>query len=211
MHNLYVKVCGITRLIDATRAEKFGANLLGFIFYKNSPRYISPTKAKNIIKKLSPVTSRVGVFVNEDNNKILKIAQNLSLDFIQLSGHESSRDVSYLLKQGFKVIKTIHVSTQSELQKIKKISADIIHLDTADKKLYGGSGKQFNWNLTLSKSHKNIMLAGGIKSDNVLDGIKRFNPLIVDVNSGVELKPGMKSEKMLKEFFKKVNRYRNGK
>ncbi len=211
MNNLSVKVCGITRTQDAKSAVKYGAELLGFIFYKKSLRNISVSKAKEIIVTMPPTISRVGVFVNEDKNKILKIAQKLQLDFIQLSGNETKADIRFLSKHGFKIIKTIAVATQDDINKAKNLNVDIVHLDRADKKLYGGSGKQFDWNLKLPKSIHNIMLAGGVNADNVVQGIKKFHPLVVDVNSGVESKPGIKSDMLLKEFFEKVNRVRYGK
>ncbi len=211
MHNFKVKVCGITRAKDAKSAIKYGADMLGFIFYKKSVRYISVVSAKKIIDTLPPTIARVGVFVNEDRNKVLKIAQKLQLDFIQLSGNETKADIRFLSKNRFKIIKTIAVATQDDIKRAILLDVDIVHLDTADKKLYGGSGRQFNWNLKIPKSMKNIMLAGGINSDNVIDGIKKFQPLIIDVNSGVENKPGQKSDKLLKEFFKKVNKERYGK
>lgn len=210
MHDFKVKVCGITREKDALAAVKYGADMLGFIFYKKSPRYVSVVKAKKIISVLSPIVIRVGVFVNEDKMKILKTAQNLQLDFIQLSGNETQSDIHFLSKNGFKIIKTVAVATQNDIEKVKKTDVDIIHLDCADTKLYGGSGKQFNWNLKLPKSLKNIMLAGGINSGNVIEGVKKFTPLIIDVNSGVEFKPGYKSDKLLQEFFGKVNKIRYG-
>ncbi len=211
MHSLKIKVCGITRAKDAKSAVKYGADMLGFIFYKKSPRYISVADAKKITETISPTVSRVGIFVNEDTKKILSIAQKLSLDFIQLSGNETKTDILFLTKKGFKIIKTVHVSTQKDIMKTINLDVDIIHFDTADKKLFGGSGKQFNWNLKLPKSIKTVMLAGGINSDNVLHGIKKIKPMIVDVNSGVEYKPGLKSDKLLKEFFEKVNKFRYGK
>lgn len=211
MHDFKVKVCGITREKDALAAVKYGADILGFIFYKKSPRFVSVVKANKIISVIPPTVIRVGVFVNEDKIKVLKTAQNLQLDFIQLSGNEPQSDIRFLLKNGFKIIKTIAVATQNDIEKVKKFDVDVIHLDCADTKLYGGSGKQFNWNLKLPKSLKNIMLAGGINSGNVAKGIKKFKPLIIDVNSGVEFKPGYKSEKLLQEFFKRVNKIRYGK
>lgn len=211
MYNLKIKVCGINREKDAQSAIKYGADMLGFIFYRKSPRYLSVSQAKKIINLIPPTVFKVGVFVNEDIKKILNIANKLSLDFIQLSGDETQKDITTLQKNGFKVIKTNSVATQNDILKASKLKTDIVHFDTADTKLYGGSGRQFNWNLKLPKNIKNIMLAGGINAGNVLDGIKKFKPLIIDVNSGVEYKPGFKSDKLLKEFFQKVNKFRYGK
>ena len=211
MSRLLIKVCGITRVKDAKASVSLGADLLGFIFYKKSPRYITPAKVLKIVSSIPVTTRRVGVFVNENNEKILSIANRLQLDFIQLSGDETKKDIRFLQKNGYKVIKTVRISSNSEISSLKATIADIVHLDTADKKLYGGVGKQFNWDTKTGKVNLPLMLAGGINKENVLEGIKKIQPIIVDVNSGVESKPGIKSELKLKEFFKTVDRYRYGK
>lgn len=210
MNNLKIKVCGISRLKDAKVAVKSGADLLGFIFFRKSPRYVSVKHAVDILNKIPATIGRVGVFVNEDIEIVLTIAKKCQLDYVQLSGDEKKRDIKIIQKNGFKVIKTIRIKDNKDMKKVKNISADIIHLDTADKKLYGGTGSQFDWEIKIPKSVNNLMLAGGINADNVLKGINLFNPLIIDVNSGVEFKPGLKSDKKIKQFFKTVNKYRYG-
>ena len=210
MNNLKIKVCGISRLKDAKVAVKSGADLLGFIFFRKSPRYVSVKHAVDILNKIPATIGRVGVFVNEDIEIVLTIAKKCQLDYVQLSGDEKKRDIKIIQKNGFKVIKTIRIKDNKDMKKVKNISADIIHLDTADKKLYGGTGSQFDWEIKIPKSVNNLMLAGGINADNVLKGINLFHPLIIDVNSGVEFKPGLKSDKKIKQFFKTVNKYRYG-
>ncbi|KAA3632436.1 MAG: phosphoribosylanthranilate isomerase [Calditrichaeota bacterium] len=210
MDRLFVKICGITRLVDALTAYRYGADMLGFIFYKKSKRYITPKNAGQILDAIAPMISRVGVFVNEDVEKIIRISQKLNLDYVQLSGDERKSDVRRIRNTGFKVIKTFHITTGFNKKSLINHPADIIHLDTADKKLYGGVGKSFDWNIKIPKT-KNLMLAGGLNENNVLKGIKTFQPLIVDLNSGVEIKPGYKSKTKLERIFLKLNRYRYGK
>ena len=205
-----IKVCGITRVYDAKAAIKYGADILGFIFFRKSPRYISSARALEIIKSLPATVEKVGVFVNEPVDGIIKIARKLRLDYIQLSGDELNKDVLILKKNGLKVIKTIRVKPETDFLKVPS-SPDIIHLDNADKDQYGGSGESFDWKIKLPEKLNNIMLAGGINIDNVQKGVKKFSPLIVDVNSGVEYKPGMKSDKKLKAFMKLCNKIRYGK
>lgn len=209
MSKFKVKVCGITRTKDAQAAVKYGADMLGFIFYKKSPRYITTKQALEIINTMPATVSIVGVFVNEPIDKIISKAKKLRFDYVQLSGDETNQDIKKLKSAGYKVIKSFKVD--SNMSKLINLTADIVHLDNADKGSYGGSGKQFDWNLKIPKSVNNIMLAGGIDSKNVLDGIRKFNPIIIDVNSGVEFKPGLKSETKLKQFFKVVNKIRYGK
>jgi len=204
MRAFKIKICGINSLATAKEAEKQGADLLGFIFYKKSPRFLSAISAKLIISKLKPTTQTVGVFVDETPEKVIKIAQSLKLTFIQLSGHEPTRLIAFYQKNGLKVIKTTHIKNKNDLARIKNSPADIIHLDRADKDKYGGTGKVFDWSLR-PQGINNLMLSGGINIDNVAEGAKLFKPLIVDVNSGVERKPGVKSKKMIKEFIQFCN------
>ena len=209
MNRLFVKICGITRLVDALTAYRYGADMLGFIFYKKSKRYITPRNAGHILEVIPPTISRVGVFVNEDIEKIIRISQNLHLDFVQLSGDESKSDLRRIKNSGFKVIKTFHIATGFNVNSMINHPADVIHLDTADKKLYGGIGKSFDWNIKIPKLN-NLMLAGGLDENNVLKGVNTFHPLIVDLNSGVETKPGYKSKTKLERIFLTLNRYRYG-
>jgi phosphoribosylanthranilate isomerase len=211
MNRFKIKVCGITRIKDAQAAVKYGADIIGFIFYRKSPRYISTMQALEIINSIDPTVSTMGVFVNEPVDKIIPKAKKLRLDYIQLGGDETNRDIKKIKSAGFKVIKSFRLDKNYDITKLTNSAADIVHLDNADKGSYGGSGKQFDWNIKIPKSVSNIMIAGGIDSKNVVDCIKRFNPLIIDVNSGVETKPGLKSDTKLKQFFKVVNKIRYGK
>ena len=203
-----VKVCGITRLNDAQTAVELGADLLGFIFYKRSKRYISAADALKIVKKIPPTTARVGVFVNEDSDRILKIACMLRLDFIQLSGNERDRQLVVLHQEGFKVIQAFHITEQNHYKTATESKADLILIDNAGKDGIGGTGKTFDWNLKPPKRIPNLVLAGGINVDNVQQGLEIFNPLVIDVNSGVEFKPGIKSAEKMDDFFKKCNALR---
>lgn len=209
MKRLQVKVCGITRIRDARLAITHGADMLGFIFYKKSPRFVSQKNVKAILENIDPTVGRVGVFVNEDVNRVLRISNKLQLDFVQLSGNEKQADINKVRKAGFKVIKTVHLGTDNRKYRAKLPRVDIVQFDTADREKYGGTGKQFDWNIKLPKV-RNLMLSGGIDSENVLSGIKKFNPVIVDVNSGVESKPGIKSSQKLTAFMRICNNYRYG-
>ncbi len=210
MKNFQIKVCGITRERDAQLAARFGADMLGFIFYKKSKRYISATDAKKIIKKLPATIDRVGVFVDADFDSILKTADRLKLDYVQLHGKQSNSIIRNLQKSGLKVISSFHIRTKSDYKKAAASDADILQLDnsTADKP--GGTGRRFDWTIRPNTAIPNLMLSGGISADNVLEGIRIFDPIIVDVNSGVEILFGKKSEIRLKQFFSVCNRIRYG-
>lgn len=211
MSRFKIKVCGMTRLKDVLLAYQLGADMFGMIFYKNSPRYISAAKALEIVKHISPTFNRVGVFVNESPKKILKVACQLRLDYIQLSGNEPYQHIKELHQAGFKVIKAFSVNNKEDFKNVYRSKADLILLDNSNRKHYGGTGKTFDWSFEPPRKIANLILAGGINVDNVEEGVKLFYPLVVDVNSGVEQKPGIKSTTKMKRFFKKCDEIRYGK
>ena len=205
-----IKVCGITRLKDARIAIRLGADLLGFIFYRRSPRFISAASAREIIRQIAPTAIRVGVFVNETPNKVIHLARHLQLDLVQLNGDESNREIRHFQREGLGVIKTFHVETRDDFARIGACPAEIMHLDNRTDNSRGGTGERFNWSLRPPRRISNLMLAGGINADNVSEGQRLFRPLIIDVNSGVEYRPGLKSETKLREFFAVVEKIRYG-
>ena len=191
-----IKICGITQLKDALLASKLGATYLGFIFYKKSPRYISPKKASSIITKLPNNILKVGIFVNEPLNNVKKIAKQLKLNLIQLHGNESQ---SYCNKLKLPIIKAFRV--KNKLKLIHKTPYCLF--DTFTSK-YGGSGKVFNWNLIQNLiNKKKSFLSGGLNINNIKKAYS-LKPYALDVNSGIELKPGVKDPKKLKKLFNKL-------
>jgi phosphoribosylanthranilate isomerase len=210
MNHFKIKVCGITRLRDALLAERLGADMLGFVFYSKSPRHLSVADAKVIVDKLSATIGRVGVFVEPNLSAMQAAARELKLDYIQLHGVYNNALVRQLRNSGHKVIQSFHVESAKDYQEIWKSIADIVHLDNKSEQSPGGTGKQFNWTIRPRRKIPNLMLAGGINIKNVQEGLKRFQPLVIDVNSGVESKPGIKSEAKLKQFFKLCNQLRYG-
>jgi phosphoribosylanthranilate isomerase len=205
-----VKVCGITRAKDALVASELGADMIGMIFFRNSPRYITLKEAKLLVRHLPPTVDRVGVFVDENVEKVLRVARQLLLDYVQLHGHETAREVMLIKQSGYKVIKAFHLSSKADYGKLYSSKADLVLIDNATSELPGGTGERFDWGLVAPKKIGNLMLSGGIAIDNVEEGVKLFDPLVVDVNSGVETRPGIKSEAKLRRFFDKCNRMRYG-
>ncbi len=210
MKHFQIKVCGITRPGDALSAARLGADMFGFIFYSKSPRYISAIAAKKIIDKIPSTIDRVGVFVDADLDTLLKTASRLKLDYVQLHGKTTNSMIKKLQKSGLKVISAFHIRTNSDYKNISASIADILQLDNSAVDKPGGTGQRFEWNLRPKPAIPNLMLSGGISADNVLEGIKIFSPIIVDVNSGVETSPGKKSEQKLKQFFNICDRIRYG-
>lgn len=193
-----VKICGITNKEDALYAAGCGADALGFIFYEKSPRYIEPDNAKTIIAALPPFVTTVGVFVNKDFNDIRDITLLTGVTVVQLHGDESP---SYCNLVEGKLIKAIRVKNDSSIEGLKKYDVDTFLLDSFDKNSFGGSGLTFDWKLAeKAKQYGKIILAGGLTPDNVEEAVKKVAPYGVDVNSGVEKKPGIKNKNKVKEF-----------
>lgn len=200
-----VKICGITNYSDAKASVDFGADAIGFIFYKKSKRYIKPIEAKKIINKLPPFFVKVGVFVNENYEVILKIASNLKLNAIQLHGSENLSFCKKISKY-FSVIKAIPIEKIDDpLAGLKYKNYATILFDTKTKN-FGGSGKTFDWNIILKYKNKfeNFILSGGLNLENVEYAIKLLKPYAVDVSSGVESQIGVKDHKKLKKFIEIV-------
>jgi phosphoribosylanthranilate isomerase len=199
-----IKICGITNLTDALFSVRLGIDALGFIFAK-SKRKIEVEDAEKIIIKLPPFLSKVGVFVDEKPEKVMEIALRLHLDVLQFHGEE---DDEYLkLFKPVKIVKVIRVKDRSSIQLIENYkNADAILLDTYQKNKKGGTGKTFDWNLAIEakKYNKPIILSGGLNPKNIIEAIKKVKPYAVDTSSGVELYPGKKDLKKLKEFVKIV-------
>ncbi|MFQ5901912.1 MAG: phosphoribosylanthranilate isomerase [Thermodesulfobacteriota bacterium] len=195
-----VKICGVTNKEDALIACDAGAGAIGFVFYDKSPRYVSPSLAAEIIKVIPPFVTTVGVFVNQKKGYIKNICEETDVDLIQLHGDESPEFCSGI---GKRVIKAFRVKNkgqniQDELARYR-VSAYL--LDTYQEGMPGGTGRVFNWDRAVeAKRFGRIILSGGLNSDNVVNAIEKVRPYAVDVSSGVELKPGKKDAKKVREF-----------
>ncbi len=200
-----IKICGITSLTDARRAIESGADFLGFNFYPSSPRYVTPAKARRILKKLPKEIVAVGVFVNEPEDRMLEIARTVGLRYLQLHGDESPAAVARL-QRAFPVIKALRVKTpfrSAELSRYR--NANALLLDGFDRRLRGGTGKTFDWKIARrANSRARIFVAGGLAPENVADAIRVAKPYAVDVSSGVESRPGKKDPARLKALARAV-------
>lgn len=191
-----VKMCGTTRLKDARAAVRAGVDALGFIFYPKSPRFIAAEQAAAIIKALPPFVDRVGVFVNATQGEIVGAAQ-CGLSYLQLHGDESP-DYCRALREKLPacgIIKAFRVgeTTIPAVFSPYNDCVDAFLLDTYAKGIPGGTGKLFDWSLIEGLAlQRPVILAGGIAPENVTDAIVAVRPYAVDINSGVELEPGVK-------------------
>jgi phosphoribosylanthranilate isomerase len=195
-----IKICGITNLEDALCACEAGADAIGFIFYKKSPRFISPQKAKEIASCLPERVLKVGVFVNETEKNIKNIARKCHLDLLQLHGDETA-DFCGKFK-GYKVIKAFRVKDINSLKKIADYKVRAYLFDAYSAGRFGGTSRTFNWGLLklLKGIGKPIFLSGGLNSRNVHKALKMVRPEWLDVSSSLESSPGKKSHKKIRSF-----------
>ncbi|MHB8753343.1 MAG: phosphoribosylanthranilate isomerase [Candidatus Acidiferrales bacterium] len=204
-----VKICGITNWKDAKLAMDAGADALGFNFYAKSPRKVALSHAKEIIHRMPQRVSAVGVFVSASTAQILRIARAANLGVLQLHGEESPATVERLARE-YPVIKAFRVGPRFQASHLRKYSSAAgFLLDGYDAKHRGGTGKQFNWSVAReAKRYGPVILAGGLRAENVADAIRQATPFAVDVCSGVEASPGKKNAKLVKEFITIVKRVR---
>lgn len=194
-----VKICGIKSLEAAQYAAACGADALGFVF-ADSKRKLATVEAKKIIKRLPDHVWKVGVFVNEDVETISKTANSIGLTHIQLHGEEQA----YLYKGiGLPLIKAASITTKEDLNAIETLNANYILLDSPPGKYRGGNGACFNWEDAkgVRELDYHIILAGGLKPENVAQAIRIVQPFMVDVSTGVET-AGEKDFDKIMQFIK---------
>ena len=194
-----VKFCGITNLKDAISAAELGADALGFVFYPKSPRFISPKNAKEIIKKLPPFISMVGLFVNQSKSEVEEVIKGCPLNLLQFHGDENE---AFCKQYNLPYIKAISMKSDVDLLKCVQEynSAKALLLDTFSKVARGGSGEVFDWKMIPPNTLKPIIVAGGLTPDNVQTLLEVISPYGVDVSSGIEINKGLKDYKLMKKF-----------
>ncbi len=197
-----IKICGITNIEDALAAESFGADAVGFIFYKKSKRYVSPEQAEHIAKTLSPFTTKVGVFVDESFEIINKISKQTGINVVQLHGDENLHIMKSI---SLPIIKAFRIDKNFDYNELNQYQEYSILLDAYSKNDYGGTGNKFNWEKIPFEIKNKIILAGGISSDNIEFIYKNINPAAVDLSSSLEMTPGRKDKMKMGKFFSKVN------
>ena len=203
-----IKVCGLKHQSEVTCAADYGAKWYGMIFEKNSPRYINYKQAEVLLNSTPNSIEPIAVTVNPSNSKV-KNLNKLGFKYIQLHGNESINFcISLKKKFNLKIIKAISVRSLKDLEYANsyKNTVDWILFDYKDDLLAGGTGKSFDWSL-LDKSSLNFswILSGGLDYNNIEYALKSTKATAVDVSSGVEVKKGIKSTELMKEFCNKIN------
>ncbi|MFH1379812.1 MAG: phosphoribosylanthranilate isomerase [bacterium] len=204
-----IKICGITNSEDATWAVNLGAHFLGFNFCAESPRKVSEKNAKEIISKLPPFISTVGVFVNADMPYLVSVVKKTGIVYAQLHGDESPEYIDQVKDSGVKVIKVFRIKHEFDLDTMTPFieNADYFLLDTYHPELPGGTGESFNWELAQKvrdRFKKPFFLAGGLTAENVAYAVEQVLPFGVDVCSGVEKSPRRKDYNKMKQVILSV-------
>lgn len=202
---MHIKICGITNIHQALVAAEAGADMLGFNFYPLSPRFISLAACTHIMQELrnhGHATTGVGVFVNEKVTKIQAILDACGLDLAQLAGDEPAADLRTLGEKAFKAVRPATVAEADQaLRDFGRRSAPALLVDARVAGSYGGSGHLADWTIARYLAERApILLAGGLHPGNVAAAIRAVQPWGVDVASGVETAPGIKTSALINAF-----------
>jgi phosphoribosylanthranilate isomerase len=203
-----IKICGITRPEDGLEAARAGADAIGLVFFPASPRAVTIAGAKRILAVLPPFVTTVGLFVNATDAEVREILAHVPLDVLQFHGDE---DPQFCASFNRPYLKAIKMRADTDLTEMLRVyhSAQGVLLDAWHETLQGGTGQAFDWNLleatesTQVLNHR-LILAGGLQPDNVIQAIHKTKPWAVDVSSGVESAPGIKSAELTRQFIKAV-------
>lgn len=199
-----VKICGITNLEDALLAVDLGAACLGFVMAPESPRHVDVATVRDICLRLPARVGKVAVTVNRARDDLQAIIQECPIDILQLHGEESP-ELSIRLGV-HRIWKAFALQSSSDVEAALAYPARAILLDTAHGGRRGGTGKVGNWELAACVAcRRRTVLAGGLNPENVAAAIRAVKPWMIDVSSGVELRPGRKDPDRLRALMAAVH------
>jgi len=199
-----IKICGLTREADVAAACGAGADAVGFVCYPKSPRYVDPHRLHALARHLGPFTVPVLLFVNAASDLVDAAREAIPAAVLQFHGDEHEADCA---RYGAAYVRAIRMSEGVDLLDCERLfpSAAALLLD-APSAVYGGSGEAFDWSRIPRERMKRLILAGGLHSDNVERAVRTVRPYAVDVSSGVEEAPGIKSAARIGAFIDAVRR-----
>ncbi len=199
-----IKICGITSVGDAQAAAEAGADAIGLMLWGPSKRFVTNTKAAEIVRSLPPFVSKVGVFVDATAEEVFRAVKEIGLDTVQLHGEETPEFCRQFAP--LKVMKAFRVKNAASLATLTDYNTDAWLLDSYVAGEKGGTGAVFNWDLAVQAkdSGKPIVLAGGLTPENIAEAVHEVWPYAVDVSSGVESAPGKKDAEMIRRFVEAI-------
>ena len=198
-----VKICGITRPEDAAKAAEYGVDAIGLVFYAKSPRAVDTDMACRVVEALPPFVTTVGLFVDPLPQDVATILHRVPLDLLQFHGDETPAECGIYKKPYMKAIR-MKPGIDLLAEAARYTDAKGILLDTYHPDLPGGTGEQFDWNRIPGSLGKPMILAGGLKPDNVWQVLSKIQPYAVDVSSGVEVAKGIKDAEKMAAFMRGV-------
>lgn len=198
-----VKICGLTRPQDIESAAQAGAHAFGFVFYRESPRAVSVAQVQRLLPLVPPFITKVALFVNAEDELIRSVCETLSIDCLQFHGDETPEQCS---RWGKPYIKAVPMKDGVNLIQYQQDynTAQGLLLDTYVPGVHGGTGNVFDWSKVNVACTIPLILSGGLRASNVRFGIERIKPYAVDVSSGVESSPGIKSLEKMISFMREV-------
>jgi len=197
-----VKICGITNRDDAEVAVAAGADALGFVMYKQSPRWVEPAVARAIIAELPPFVLPIGVFVNEEAGIVRRLVDECGFALAQLHGDETALYCQQLGRPALKALRLKDRGAFLALAEFQgRAGARGFLIDAFSDQAYGGTGQTVDWTLAAEVARAvPVLLAGGLTPFNVAEAVRLVRPYGVDVSSGVELSPGKKDSRKVSAF-----------
>lgn len=201
-----IKICGITRESDARVALERGADAIGMVFFEGSPRHVSAEQAAVIARSIGNKALKVGLFVNAGKNAVRDVLGKVPLDILQFHGDEDDAWCRQFRRPYWKAVR-VKDDTDLPRELDRFPGADGILLDAWHADQYGGTGRTFDWSvLNGLVGDRHLILAGGLNPANVAQAVTLVRPWGVDVSSGVETAPGIKSQALIKQFIDEVRR-----
>lgn len=209
MKHTRIKICGITQPEDALAALEAGAHALGLVFYPKSSRSVTLAQARAVADAAGPFATLVGLFVDASTQDIERTLEQVPLQLLQFHGNENAEQCT---KFGRPYIKAIRMRPELDLSREMAAhpEASGFLLDAYKKGVPGGTGHTFDWKRVPKSSERPVILAGGLRSENIVDAIAATHPYGVDVSGGVEREPGRKDAAKIRQFIQNIHNATNG-